>query len=116
MKKQLKVGFSEKRAQLNMVAMSSAFQSKSLWLIFGCSMLGAFLTGNVMIVFAFLFGTLISIVYPRLTVELSYLTYLRMKNQKYCEEIPAKQISERINKNIEVAIYHSFCCVCLWNR
>lgn len=83
LKKQLKIGFSEKRTTANYFARSKVYESKSLWIIFGFSMIGAFLTGNLARVFGLVFGIFLGAVFSRLTIELAYSAFLLNTDKEY---------------------------------
>lgn len=83
LKKQLVIGFSIERTTANYFAHSKVYESKSLWIIFGSSMIGAFLTGNLAKVFGVVFGLFLGAVFSRLTIELGYSAYLLNKNKDY---------------------------------
>ncbi|MBC6297718.1 hypothetical protein HCJ45_11450 [Listeria sp. FSL L7-1517] len=83
LKKQLRAGFSVERTTANYSARSKVYKSKSLWIIFGSSMLGAFLTDNLATVFGAIFGLFLGAMFSRLTIELGYSTYLLHKNKDY---------------------------------
>jgi hypothetical protein len=83
LKKQLKIGFSETRTTANYFARSKVYESKSLWIIFGFSMLGAFITGNLARIFGLVFGIFLGAVFSRLTIELAYSAYLLNTNKEY---------------------------------
>lgn len=83
LKNQLKAGFPVERANANYFAQASVFQSKSLWIIFGCTVLGAFLTGYYVKVYSLIGGVFLGAVYSRLTVEYTYAAYLLNTNKEY---------------------------------
>lgn len=83
LKKQLKIGFSETRTTANYFAQSKVYESKSLWIIFGFSMLGALFTGNLARVFGLVFGMFLGTVFSRLTIELAYSAFLLITDKEY---------------------------------
>ncbi len=83
LKKQLEVGFPTERTTANYFAQSKVYESKSLWIIFGSSMIGAFLTGNLAKIFGVLFGLFLGAIFSRLTIEVGYSAYLLNKNKDY---------------------------------
>lgn len=83
LKKQLKIGFSETRTTANYFARAKIYESKSLWTIFGFSMIGVFLTGNLARVFGLVFGIFLGAVFSRLTIELAYSAFLLNKDKEY---------------------------------
>ncbi|MGX7201249.1 hypothetical protein BCR22_02565 [Enterococcus plantarum] len=83
LKKQLKIGFSEKRTTANYFARAKVYESKSLWIIFGFSMIGAFLTGNLARVFGLVFGMFLGAAFSRLTIELAYSAFLLNTDKEY---------------------------------
>ncbi|MGK0551124.1 hypothetical protein ACSFB8_04095 [Enterococcus faecalis] len=83
LKNQLEVGFSTERTTANHFAKSKVYESKSLWIIFGSSIIGAFLTGNLAKIFGVLFGLFLGAVFSRLTIEVGYSAYLLNKNKDY---------------------------------
>ncbi|MBO0468356.1 hypothetical protein JZO73_12540 [Enterococcus plantarum] len=83
LKKQLKIGFSETRTTANYFARAKVYESKSLWIIFGFSMIGAFLTGNLARVFGLVFGMFLGAAFSRLTIELAYSAFLLNTDKEY---------------------------------
>lgn len=83
LKKQLKMGFSEIRTRANYFSRSKVYESKSLWIIFGFSMIGTFLTGNFGKVFGLIFGIFLGAVFSRLTMELAYSAFLLNTDKEY---------------------------------
>ncbi|WP_430602935.1 hypothetical protein IGJ02_000253 [Enterococcus sp. DIV0724b] len=83
LKKQLKIGFSDTRTTANYFARAKVYESKSLWIIFGFSMIGAFLTGNLARVFGLVFGIFLGAVFSRLTMELAYSAFLLNTDKEY---------------------------------
>lgn len=83
LKRQLKIGFSEERATANYFARASAYSPKSLWIIFGFSMLGAFLTGNLKQVFGLVLGVFFGVIFSRLSIEYAYAAYLLNIDKEY---------------------------------
>lgn len=83
LKKQLKIGFSDTRTTANYFARAKVYESKSLWIIFGFSMIGAFLTGNLVRVFGLVFGIFLGVVFSRLTIELAYSAFLLNTDKEY---------------------------------
>ncbi|MBO0440304.1 hypothetical protein [Candidatus Enterococcus ikei] len=104
LKKQLKIGFSEKRTNANYFARSKVYESKSLWIIFGFSMIGAFLTGNLARVFGLVFGIFLGAVFSRLTIELAYSAVLLNKDKEYWVNYidePEKPWKETLKKRLK---------------
>jgi hypothetical protein len=100
LKKQLSRGFSEARTQKNYFARSSVYSSKSLWIIFGCSMLGGVVWKSTDKIIVFALGILFVTAFSRLTVEYAYASYLRIKDKDYWEELPPKPIYSKEEQRI----------------
>ena len=97
----LRVGHSEKRTMGNFLAASSAYSSKSLWIIFVVALVGP----NVLTGGEYLFvtvGGLLFLVFasvcPSLPVEFGYLAYLKSQDRKYWEQRPPKIVTSRAQK------------------
>ena len=88
LKKQLKIGFSPTRTLGNYFAKSSSYSSKSLTVIFVCSMLGAALTGYFGVLLGIALTILFSYAFTQLLTEVGYLLYLKMKSKEYWEDEP----------------------------
>lgn len=88
LKKQLKIGFSPTRTLGNYFAKSSSYSSKSLTVIFVCSMLGAALTGYFGVLLGIALTILFSYTFTQLLTEVGYLLYLKMKSKEYWEDEP----------------------------
>lgn len=87
----LKVGFSENRTTKNFLAVSGAYSSKTLWIIFAAVMIvpnvltqGKYIMNIFGIICVIGFGA----IFPSPLVEFSYLAYLKTKDKKYWEERP----------------------------
>ena len=105
LKKQLKRGFSEKRASGNSIATSSVFSKSSLWLIFGITVLGgglASLSGYYVQTFGIVSNVVFTSAFSRLIVEVGYLLYLRSKDKTYWEEGPKEDQSQFFLKTIDL--------------
>ncbi|MEI5993941.1 hypothetical protein [Candidatus Enterococcus mansonii] len=85
LKKQIEIGFSEKRTTANYMAQSKAkiYESKSLWIIVGFSTLGAFFTGNLSRVFGLVLGVFLGAAFSRLTIEFAYSAFLLNTDREY---------------------------------
>lgn len=106
LKRQVKIGFSETRSTANYFAQSKVYESKSLWIIFGFSMLGAFLTGNLARVFGLVFGICLGAIFSRLTIELAYSAFLLNTNKEYWLNYidePEKPWKERLKSRLKKA-------------
>ncbi|OFI50247.1 hypothetical protein BG261_09000 [Floricoccus tropicus] len=90
LKNQLKEGFSENRILGNYLAKSSIYSSKSLSIIGGISLasiaLGSFITGDFEKILMLSIGILFAVAFSRLTIETSYIAYLRLQDKKYWED------------------------------
>lgn len=105
LKKQLKRGFSEKRATGNFIATSSVFSKSSLGLIFGITVLGgglASLSGYYVQTFGIVSNIVFTSAFSRLIVEVGYLLYLRSKDKTYWEERPKEDQSQFFLKTIDL--------------
>ena len=98
LRKRLREGHSAERTMGNLVAASSVFRAKSLWLIFGV----AVIVPNVLtrgeygiLTFGVLGFLLFASVTTSLPVEFAYLTYLKSQDKKYWERRPPKQTIEK---------------------
>lgn len=90
----LKVGFSETRTSKNFLAISGAYSPKTLVIIF----VSVVIVPNILTQGRYLlnvFGIIcllgISIIFPNLIVEFSYLAYLKTKNKKFWEGKPSSK-------------------------
>lgn len=88
LKKQLKIGFSPTRTLGNYFAKSSSYSSKSITIIFVCSMLGAILSGYFGVVLGVSLSILFSYAFTQLLTEVGYLLYLKTKSKEYWEDEP----------------------------
>ncbi|OFI46002.1 hypothetical protein BG262_05825 [Floricoccus penangensis] len=90
LKNQLKEGFSESRTLGNYLAKSSVYSSKSLSIIGGISFasiaIGSFITGDFEKIIMLSMSIFLTIVFSRLTIEASYIAYLRFQSKKYWED------------------------------
>lgn len=105
LKKQLRKGFSEKRAAGNSIATSSVFSKSSLGIIFGITVLGgglASLSGYYLQVFGIVSNIVFTSAFSRLIVEVGYLLYLRSKDKTYWEEGPKEGQSQFFLKTIDL--------------
>ena len=98
-KKQLKNGFSEDRANKNYLA-SSIYRSDSLWIIFGCAVAGVAFGRIGEKIFGFAAGLLFVCAFSRLSIEMSYAAYLRIKDNQYWEEMPEKKVLTREERRV----------------
>lgn len=90
-RKNIKNGFSEQRNAANYLAFSSVFNYNSLWIIFGVvSIAGVFFT-NFLFILGFLLALLFVAVFPRLLIEVGYLTYLKVVSKDYWEDYKEQQ-------------------------
>ena len=103
LRKQLRIGFSKERRAANYLAKTKVYESRSLLIIFACSLLGSFLTGNIVKVFALVCGLFFAAVFSRLTLELGYAAYLLAKDKNYWIEI-----SDRAKKPWQVTVKKRF--------
>ena len=97
----LRVGHSEKRTMGNYLAASSAYSSKSLWIIFAVALVGPnILTGGeyLLVTVGGLGFLLFASVSPSLPVEFGYLAYLKSQDRKYWEQRPPKIVTSRAQK------------------
>ena len=97
----LRVGHSEERTMGNFLAASSAYSSKSLWIIFAVALIGPnLLTGGqyVMLTVGGLMFLVFASAFPSLPVEFGYLTYLKSRDKKYWERRPPKVVVGRAQK------------------
>ena len=97
----LRVGHSEKRTMGNYLAASSAYGSKSLWIIFAVALVGPnILTGGeyLLVTVGGLGFLLFASVSPSLPVEFGYLAYLKSQDRKYWEQRPPKIVTSRVQK------------------
>ena len=88
LKKQLKIGFSPTRTLGNYFAKSSSYSSKSITIIFVCSMLGAILSGYFGVLLGVSLSILFSYAFTQLLTEVGYLLYLKTKSKEYWEDEP----------------------------
>ena len=105
LKKQLRKGFSEKRAAGNSIATSSVFSKSSLGIIFGITMLGgglASLSGYYLQAFGIVSNIVFTSAFSRLIVEVGYLLYLRSKDKTYWEEVPKEGQSQFFLKALDL--------------
>lgn len=105
LKKQLRKGFSEKRAAGNSIATSSVCSKSSLWIIFGITVLGgglASLSGYYVQTFGIVSNIVFTSAFSRLIVEVGYLLYLRSKDKTYWEEGPNEDQSQLFLKAIDL--------------
>lgn len=98
LRKRLREGHSAKRTLGNLVAASSVYSSKSVWIIFGAAVIvpNVLTEGEyVMLTFGILGFLLFASVTTSLPVEFAYLTYLKSRDRKYWEERPPKEVIEK---------------------
>ena len=97
MKRQLTFGFSSSRTDANKKSGLSVWSRPSLWVILGFVLLGSGALMKSFLAFISVFALLIIIgAFSRLFVELGFLTYLRIKNKEFWEEIPKEVIGRTI--------------------
>ena len=97
----LRVGHSEKRTMGNYLAASSAYSSKSLWIIFTVALIVPnLLTGGeyLLVTVGGLIFLFFASVCPSLPVEFGYLAYLKSQDRKYWEQRPPKVVTSRAQK------------------
>lgn len=85
-RKNIKNGFSEQRNVASYLAFSTIFNSNSIWIIFGVlSIIGLFLK-RMIFTYALFYALVVVLAFPRLLIEIGYLTYLKTVNKDYWEE------------------------------
>lgn len=123
LRKRLRDGHSEARTWGNLVAASSVYSSKSMWIIFGVVMIvpnvltqGQYLTNMIGVLGSLLFATVV----PSLPVEFTYLAYLKSQDMRYWEHRPGRLVRSKgevraIVKKVAlwVGIVFAFCVVML---
>ena len=99
-KEQLRVGFSEKRTSLNYIAQTKVYESKSLMIIFGITMIFSIFSGIYMTIIGLACGILFGVAFSRLTIELAYSAYLLNKDKSFWVnyiDLPSRSLKERVN-------------------
>ncbi len=94
----LKVGFSETRTNKNFLAVSSAYSSKTLGIIFAVVVIvpNILTQGRyLMNIFGIICVLGFSAIFPSPIVEFSYLAYLKTKDKRYWEKLPNGQRNNR---------------------
>ncbi|MBP2624053.1 hypothetical protein [Streptococcus oricebi] len=121
LKKQLSLGFSNKRAAANFLASKGVYQSASLWFIFGFSLIGSLLTGFVKQFLGFALSILLLASFSRLLIEVSYLIFLKTKNKVYWEKFTQQEKQRTFLKklslkstSLRLVIEGAVCLSALW--
>lgn len=98
LKKRLRDGHSEERTHGNVVAASSAYSSKSVWIIAAVTLIvpNVLTQGQYFLQIFGLAGFLfLASVMPGLVVEFTYLAYLKSQDRKYWVRRPPKRVYTR---------------------
>lgn len=97
------MGHSAQRTMANLFAQSSVYSSKSLWLIFGATVIGPQIITQGKYL-ALTLGTLIFLflawVFTELVVEAFYFVYLKSQDKQYWEKRPPRQTEQREKKQL----------------
>lgn len=103
LRRRLRVGHSAQRTMANLFAQSSVYSSKSLWLIFGATVIGPQIITQGKYL-ALTLGTLIFLflawVFTELVVEAFYFVYLKSQDKQYWEKRPPRQTEQREKKQL----------------
>ncbi|WP_434318261.1 hypothetical protein [Leifsonia sp. P73] len=94
LRNRLRDGHSDERTWGNLIAASSVYSSKSMWIIFGAATVipnvltqGQYVEITLGVILFLLFAT----VTPSLPVEFTYLAHLKSRDKRYWDERPAKR-------------------------
>lgn len=108
-KKEISEGFSKQRADANYFAFSKAFNSNSIWIIFGVVSVVGIIFTNSLFVLGLVLGLIFVLAFPRLLIESGYLIYLKIIDKDYWEENrEQKSISFNGQKKINVCFNRFF--------